>query len=260
MEKDENFKDSVIESILEEYGKNASTLEIMEEALRKKAIILDFKEPDPDDMLDVEESEKIESDANLFHKYDLGIENNFALASLSTEATDLYENAIKFEYKGKEASIGFTETIDYYGDSEQQCCFVTLLMNIGAKDRLHISTIDSLFLVKSEKEFEKRFKNYEEKLDEYDVKNALRYAEYFSDRIPEIREEKYSFKYKLNNLEKDFLIDVYETYQYPFTLSFKFGVMCISSKFNLNIGYKKNIEQISYFIESMLKIVEEFMK
>lgn len=260
MEKDENFKDSVIESVLEEYGKNASTLEIMEEALRKKAIILDFKEPDPYDMLDVEESEKIESDANLFHKYDLGIENRFALGSLSTEATDLYENAIKIEYKGKEASISFTETVDYSSDSEEPCCFVTLLMNIGAKDRLHISAIESLFIVKNEKDFDKRFKNYEEKLDSYDVENALRYAEYFSDRIPEIREEKYSFKYKLNNLKKDFLINVYETYQYPFTLSFKFGVMCISSKVRLHIGYKKNIEEISYFIEGMLKIVEEFMK
>ena len=70
IEKDENFKDSIIECVLEKYGKKATTLEIMEETLKKKAILLEFKQPDPDNMLDVEESEKIESDANLFKKYE----------------------------------------------------------------------------------------------------------------------------------------------------------------------------------------------
>ena len=259
IEKDEKMKKFVIEKVLEEIENNATTLDIMRSVIGKDATLLDFKKPDPYDMLDVEESEKIESDANLFKKYDFGIENSLAVGSVLSESTDFYENAIKFEFKGKEASVGFSELIDYYSENKESYCDVTFLMNISSKDRLHITTIDELYIDNYERIFDNCFKNYEEVLDKYDTENALRYAEYFSDRIPEIKEEKYSFKYKLNNLEKEFLSQVYNVYRFPFTLSFKFGVMCISSRFKRYDNYERYIEEIVCFIKCMLRIIEEFM-
>lgn len=238
--------------------------EVPMEELIKKAIeyvgeIIEFEEPDPDDMLDVMEEEKVQTDTYLMKQYNEGIEDKWSITGHYYES---YENSIKFKFKEKEIWLGFGEDINsdasslgYYTSDISECTF---LMEVQTLKRLHIQSI-SYFSKNSI--YENSFSDYEIYLDEYDEEYDEKYKEYFSDKLSKIKDKTSlnTEKYKLSDSDKEFLMEILITYNFPFTLTLKDGVLCLTAHFNMLDNPKETILEICKFIEFVIKIFDRFM-
>lgn len=260
IEKDESMKDEVIQQILEEKKGRAKTEEILRKAIEYKAKILEFKEPDPDNMLEVEEKEEVSRDIRLLKLYNQGIESYGITGSIISiyEEDNYYENVIKIEFKGKEVVVGFSKEIDYSSNSSRYYYDFTFSTNIDAKKRLHVQS-GSYFKTTP---YDRCFIDYEKHLDKYDMENDQRYREHFSDRMEKLKnkESLNLEKYKLSDSEKEFLMEILVSYNFPFSFVLKDGILCIHSSFDtFGLFYKGYIKKVCYFMDCMMKIIERFM-
>ena len=108
IEKNETMLEIVKHNLLSDRDVDLSIRNMMSKAIEYTSKILDFKEPDPENMLEVEESEELATDARLFCAYNSGVDGIGAQGSVIWDATNPYEDIIKFEYKSKEIVIAFS--------------------------------------------------------------------------------------------------------------------------------------------------------
>lgn len=245
--KDEMMLGIVKNKLLAEDDVDLSIQNMLSKAIEYTSKILEFKKPDPENMLEVEESEELATDARLFQAYNAGVENVYSLGSVLSEAINPYENVIKFEYKAKEIIIAFTEDAYCSENYNEECYEVTLFMNVTSKKRLHFNIQSDI--------------SYEKSLDKYDFENDERFSEYLSDRVVEWKnKETFNLeKYILTDLDKDFLKEIYFNYKNPFIVSLKDGILCINSQFRIMENQERQFEEICYFIQEMILIIDRFL-
>ena len=255
MEKNKEMMEKVLEDVLNTYKKKAKTKEMIETAIKYKENLLEFKDPDENDLLDISEEEKIARDTFLFKTYNQGVESVLRVANVTSE---MYENVIKFEFKGKEVVVGFNKNRNYSEFTDKNVYDFTFLMNISNKKRLHIQTYS--FFSKNTP-YERSFIDYEKYLEKYDLENDESFKEIVSDRLYEWKNKKElnSLKYQLSESEKEFLRDVYVTNGFQYTVVLKDGVICIQSEFNTFGFYKSYVKKIACFIDCITQILEKFM-
>lgn len=232
---------------------------VLEDIISRKAKILEFSKPDPENMLDIEESEKIAIDTKLILKYNQTIENEFARGSLISEASYPYENALKIDYKGKEVVLGYYAEENSIEDSLEEIENVTFLMNISTLKRLYIKTCDEQF---EELQYDKCFINYENKLDEYDAQNDEKFGEYLSDRLESWKNKEglNLEKYQLSDSEKEFLVDMLYRYNIKFDLAFKDGILSLSLRYCYDDILNQYINQGRCdLLDGAFEILERFM-
>lgn len=255
LEKDEDMKEAILQDILM-HGEKISIEETIKKAIEYKARILEFTEPDPNDMLDVAEEEEIQTDTLLFRKYNEGIEKIF---QADVYAYESYDNAIKFMYKNKEIVLGFSCVMDYsrrqYNNSYYE---LTFLMEVESKKRLFVQSGNYLF---KSTQYDRCFLDYVKSLDEYDQNNDEEFKEYFSDRMMKWKEknELNLEKYELSDGDKEFLKDIFVTYNIPIDFVLKDGYLCITTSFDYGFDYKKDVKKICELIDAMFKVFERFM-
>lgn len=263
IEKDENMVNYILEDI--EENKEITPEDIIKMAIEYKGKILEFEEPDPNDMLDIEEKEKIQSDTYLLKQYSEGVENSF---SISGTYYELYDDAIKFNFKEKEIYVGFSEMIDFnstglktrYGISNLVKIYeMTFCMKINTNKRMHIKTDENLLIANT---YESCFSDYEKHLDEYDREYDEKYKEYFSNKLEVIKNKQdlNLEKYILSESEKEFLVDLWKTYKFPFSLCFKDSILSINTEFMYDKENKKSaITKTIEFMDFIFKFLERFM-
>lgn len=251
---DEELKNNIIKYFCNFDGE-VPILEIVEEILKNKAIKLDFKKPDPDNMLDVAEEEKIQGDSLLIRNYIQGLDTYLEPAY---DKYELDEYGCKILYKDKEIAVGCSTSEFYSEEQEGKRLDITFSIEIDSLKRMHIQSLGNF---NGDFSYEKCFIDYEKYIDEYDQKYDEEYAPYFSDRLIKINEKDTLNleKYKLSESDKEFLTDILMTYKFPFSLVMKDGYLFIVTLSEVGTINEEYVDSIFNIIEGSLKIIEKFM-
>lgn len=212
--------------------------------------IIPFREPDPYDMLDESEEELYAHDTRMFSQYIGGLEN------ASAPLLDYYEfdeYIVKYNYNDREIILGATYSEENPMDEYSSCFTATVIVPVETQKRGHIGTIpgfSGLDIV-----------NYTDKVDEYDSKYADEYREYFSKKLPKIKEklETTSEKYEFSETEKYFIQEIIREFKIPASVVFKDGYLCIDCLVTLNRNYADMITGVVYFFDFITQIIDKYM-
>ncbi len=253
MEINEELKNNILNYIYN-LGE-ISIAEIFDEIIKNKAIKLDFKQPDPDNMLDVAEEEKVQTDCILMRNYLMGL-NTLSEPEYYKYGFDEY--GAKILYNDIEVKVGMTPyEAASYEDLESEIS-VTFFSEIDSLKRFQIRSND---FYNEKYSFEDCFKNLEEKIDEYDKKYEEEFMPYLSDLLLKmINKENFNLvKYNLTNEDKSFLRELMLTYKVPINIAFKDGYIFIICCTKLGTSYEEYVGKMFNIVEASLKIIERFI-
>ena len=234
-EKDNIMKEKIMKDILESCDEKIDINLVFKKALEYVADILDFNEPNPEDLLEISEEEKTAIDTHVFKRYNNGVRSPFGIGTLICEIEDPGENVFKCEFNKKELIIGFSDGVDCSDYLLKRRTRIrdyrydfTFLINVKTKKRLHV---ESSICFSTKPVYDKGFVDYEKYLDEYDLKNDKEFKRLLSDRFSELKNETTLnlVKYKLLEEQKDFLANICAMYNFPVRIVLKDGILCIES-------------------------------
>lgn len=265
MEKSENLYKNVYENLIEKGYSIDDFPELLESIFSYKGDILEFKDPDPEDMLDMYEDEKIGTDAMLLSTY-----NDIPLQEINTiiaqnVATSPYSNAIKLSYKENTIYIGYDypeEDLSFeekmFSDkamapTDTPILDITLFCNVNNYKRYQIIEDSSSDFSKDT--LENIIYNLEEKLDKLDSEEETHFKTYLSDLASNFGEHKTEKKFYPSYSFNEKLLDIAKTYIIPFNLSLKDGILTINSIINF-----ESIEEefSNNFIYEVADLVDQF--
>ena len=268
MEKSENLYKNVYENLIEKGYDINSFEELIENIFSYKAEILDFKDPDPDDMLDMYEDEKIETDAMLLAAYNtipLSPYNKSIIAS--NVAQFPYLCALKLNYKGNMLYIGYdfsdpnmSEEDKFYSGRymESPMLDITLYCNVKNERRYQIAEEENADL--SDENLEDIIINLESKLDELDSEEETHFKTYLSDLASSFGEHKTEKKFYPSYSFNEKLLDIVKTYAIPFNLALKDGILSISSELSIPEGdapFSNNfIYELTDLIDQIFSLID----
>ena len=99
-------------------------------------------------------------------------------------------------------------------------------------------------------------------MDEYDTQNDEKFGEYLSDRLESWtnKEELNLEKYQLSDLEKEFLVNIFNIYNLPFALALKDGILSLSLEYGDSGNFnQEEIEGFCDLADMAFKILERFL-
>ncbi len=227
-----------------------SKFELFKEIFSFIAEVIPFNEPDPNDMLDVYEDEKIGCDLMILSDYARSVGNHTQPYS-RLAFQEHFEDVVKVNYDGHQIDTAFIFELassdifklKYVADFQ----FKT---KISTSKRFNISIGENL-----------KIDNNEELLDEYDEKFESEIKGYLSNLcdywgqgiIP-------SVKYNPSNSMLDFINDLINLYKLPFLIDIKDSCMVINVKAYFSNTMEDESIALGNVIDIVTKIVDEFSR
>lgn len=252
IEKDETLRKQIFEEIMSN-SKELDVCEMIIEALKYYAELIPFKEPDPDNMLEEAEEDLYSADTRLLNQYIWGIESASAPPINHYEYNDI---AVKFNYKNNnECIMGITyEEYNSYQEEYSNCFTSTVVVPIASERRLHVGAVDGLF--------GREIANYNDKLDNYDLKYGEEYKGYISDKFSKIKNvvdfSKPTVKYNFSENDEKWFLELLNEYDLESSIVMFYGYLIIDSLVYLKSSTKLNVKKIIDYMEFIRNVINRF--
>ncbi len=264
MDKSENFYKWVYENLIDKDYTSDDLDYIMISLFSYKANIMDFEKPDPDNMLEVYEDERAETDAKLISKYDSYISGSEPVVISQNIATVPYENAIKLKYKDRTMYAAY-DLSDYTDAPDYQLPFeLTIFTNIEDKRRMLLASKDYALRHNLETPIFEDIQNFDEILDKCDEENESNFRKYLSDLTIDFGNLGYQKHFYVKQSLEEKILDIEKTYEVPFILSMKDGYLSITSKlsdtltYNITNEYIYKLADLVEQIFSLIDLIDEY--